>query len=288
VTEAEWREVIDVNLTGVWNCCQAFGRVFAAGGGGTTVNVGSMSGQIANRPQCQPAYNASKPAVHHLPKSLAAEWPPLGIRVDALRGETVRANRARPVAAFPAREALVDEPTGRRWTYAQFAEQLEELARALLAIGVGTGDRVAIWAPNLPEWTFTQYATERVGAILVNINPAYRTSELEYVLRQSGTRVLVSAQRFKTSDYRAMVDEVRPRCPALQQVYYIGTDDWAGLLGQSSTVDGAALAAREAELSFDDPINIQYTSGTTGFPKGATLSHHNILNNGYFVARTQR
>ena len=211
-----------------------------------------------------------------------------GASDQPLLGETIGANLARTVAAFPDREALVDVPTGRRWTYAQFAEQVEELARALLAIGVGTGDRVAIWAPNLPEWTFTQYATARVGAILVNINPAYRTSELEYVLRQSGTRVLVSAQRFKTSDYRAMVDEVRPRCPALQQVYYIGTDDWAGLLGQSSTVDGAALAAREAELSFDDPINIQYTSGTTGFPKGATLSHHNILNNGYFVARTQR
>jgi len=211
-----------------------------------------------------------------------------GASDQPLLGETIGANLARTVAAFPDREALVDVPTGRRWTYAQFADQVEELARALLAIGVRTGDRVAIWAPNLPEWTFTQYATARVGAILVNINPAYRTSELEYVLRQSGTRVLVSAQRFKTSDYRAMVDEVRPRCPALQQVYYIGTDDWAGLLGQSSTVDGTALAAREAELSFDDPINIQYTSGTTGFPKGATLSHHNILNNGYFVARTQR
>jgi fatty-acyl-CoA synthase len=210
-----------------------------------------------------------------------------GASDQPLLGETIGANLARTVAANPDREALVDVPSGRRWTYAEFAEEVQTLAKALLATGVRTGDRVAIWAPNLPEWTFTQYATARIGAILVNINPAYRTSELEYVVRQSGSRVLVSAERFKTSDYRAMVDEVWPECPALKQIYYIGTDDWAGLLAQSSTVDDETLAAREAELSFDDPINIQYTSGTTGFPKGATLSHHNILNNGYFVARTQ-
>src|SRR3989440_2823524 len=206
-----------------------------------------------------------------------------GTSAVPLLGETVGANLARTVAAFPDREALVDVPTGRRWTYAEFAAEVETLARALLGIGVRAGERVAIWAPNLPEWVFAQYATARVGAILVNINPAYRTSELAYVLQQSGARVLVAAERFKTSDYRAMVEAVRAQCPALHRIYYIGTPDWATLLSQASTVDDAGLAAREAELSFDDPINIQYTSGTTGFPKGATLSHHNILNNGLFI-----
>jgi fatty-acyl-CoA synthase len=211
-----------------------------------------------------------------------------GTSTRPLLGETVGANLARTVAAFPDREALVDVPTGRRWTYAQFAAEVERLALALLAIGIRAGERVAIWAPNLPEWVFTQYATARVGAILVNINPAYRTSELAYVLRQSGSRVLIAAERFKSSDYRAMVEEVQAECPALERTYHLDTPEWAGLLARSSTVDGAELAAREAELSFDDPINIQYTSGTTGFPKGATLSHHNILNNGYFVAEAQR
>ncbi len=205
-----------------------------------------------------------------------------------LLGETIGLNLARTVARFPDREALVDVPSGRRWSYPQFAAEVDTLARALLAIGVQAGDRVGIWAPNLPEWVFVQYATARVGAILVNINPAYRTSELAYVLRQAGIRTLFAAERFKTSDYRAMVDEVRPESPVLREVFFIGTSDWSDLLSQSSTVDSETLAAREGTLSFDDPINIQYTSGTTGFPKGATLSHHNILNNGYFVARTQR
>jgi fatty-acyl-CoA synthase len=205
-----------------------------------------------------------------------------------LLGETIGLNLTRTVARFPDREALVDVPSGRRWSYAQFAAEVDTLARALLAIGVQAGDRVGIWAPNLPEWVFVQYATARVGAILVNINPAYRTSELAYVLRQAGIRTLFAAERFKTSDYRAMVDEVGPESPELREVFFIGTSDWSDLLSQSSTVDSETLAAREGTLSFDDPINIQYTSGTTGFPKGATLSHHNILNNGYFVARTQR
>jgi fatty-acyl-CoA synthase len=205
-----------------------------------------------------------------------------------LLGETIGANLARTVSRFPDREALVDVAGGRRWTYGQLSAEVDALARALLALGVAKGDRVGIWAPNLPEWVFIQYATARIGAILVNINPAYRTSELAYVLRQAGIRTLVAAERFKTSDYRAMVEQVRPECPALRDVFFVGTQDWDALLSRASTVDGAALAEREATLSFDDPINIQYTSGTTGFPKGATLSHHNILNNGYFVARTQR
>ncbi len=145
------------------------------------------------------------------------------------------------------------------------------------------GDRVGIWAPNCAEWFLTQYATARLGAICVNINPAYRTHELEFVLRQASVSVLVSATAFKTSDYRAMVDEVAPALDALSEVVYIDDPSWDALLADGRQVEVADVRARSAQLSFDDAINIQYTSGTTGFPKGATLSHHNILNNGYFV-----
>jgi fatty-acyl-CoA synthase len=210
-----------------------------------------------------------------------------GPAVEPLLGQTIGENLAATVARCADREALVDVPTGRRWTYAQLSADVEAVARGLLARGIAKGDRVGIWAPNVPEWVLLQFATARIGAILVNINPAYRSHELAYVLRQAGVRTLVAAESFKTSDYRAMVGEVTGECPQLSDVVFIGTPDWAELLSDGSTVDGAALAAREAELAFDDPINIQYTSGTTGFPKGATLSHHNILNNGYFVARTQ-
>jgi fatty-acyl-CoA synthase len=178
-------------------------------------------------------------------------------------------------------------PSGRRWSYSELAADVEAVARGLLALGIAKGDRVGIWAPNVPEWVLVQFATARVGAILVNINPAYRSHELSYVLTQAGIRTLVSAESFKTSDYRAMVDDVRAGCPDLIETVYIGTSDWDALVAGGVSVDPGALAEREATLSFDDPINIQYTSGTTGFPKGATLSHHNILNNGYFVARTQ-
>ena len=182
---------------------------------------------------------------------------------------------------FPDRPALVDVPAGRRWSYAELAADVDALALGLLAAGVTVGDRVGIWAPNCAEWALTQYATAKIGAILVNINPAYRTSELEFVLNQSGARLLVAAQRLKTSDYAAMIAEVRPRCAALEQVVLLGTGEWDALLETGRRADRGALGA--IELSADDPINIQYTSGTTGFPKGATLSHHNILNNGYFV-----
>jgi fatty-acyl-CoA synthase len=142
---------------------------------------------------------------------------------------------------------------------------------------------VGIWAPNCAEWVLVQYATAKIGAILVNVNPAYRTHELGYALQQSGTRLLVSARAFKSSDYRAMVDEVRGDCPELERVVFLDGGDWDELLAAGDAVEPDAVRVRGAELSFDDPINIQYTSGTTGFPKGATLSHHNILNNGYFV-----
>ncbi len=140
---------------------------------------------------------------------------------------------------------------------------------------------MGIWAPNRHEWVVTQYATARIGAILVTINPAYRASELDYALRQSGVRLLISATDFRTSDYRAMVSEVWSGLPALERVVYIGTPGWDELVESGESVPVAALRTRMAGLSCEDPINIQYTSGTTGFPKGATLSHRNILNNGY-------
>jgi fatty-acyl-CoA synthase len=208
-----------------------------------------------------------------------------GLSTQPMLGQTIGENFAATVARVPDRDALVDVPTGRRWTYAELARDVEAAALGLLALGIGKGERVGIWAPNLPEWTITQFATARTGAILVNINPAYRTHELAYVLRQAGVRTLICAEKLKTSDYRAMVGEVRAECPALREVIFIGTPDWDALMSRGAEV--AALDEREATLAFDDPINIQYTSGTTGFPKGATLSHHNILNNGYFVAATQ-
>ncbi|WP_338673910.1 AMP-binding protein [Streptomyces sp. SCSIO 30461] len=200
-----------------------------------------------------------------------------------LLGETIGRNLDRTIARCAEREALVDVPSGRRWTYAQFGADVDELARALLARGVGKGDRVGIWAVNCPEWVLTQYATARIGAIMVNINPAYRAHELAYVLNQAGVGILVASLTHKTSDYRALVEQVRTECPALRSVHYIGDDSWAELLASAVGAGREELARREEQLSCDDPINIQYTSGTTGFPKGATLSHHNILNNGYFV-----
>ncbi len=200
-----------------------------------------------------------------------------------LLGDTIGANLDRTVAIHGDRLALVDRAGDVRWTYRQFAAEVDAVALGLLATGVGKGDRVGIWAPNRAEWTLVQYATARIGAILVNINPAYRAHELRYVLRQAGARVLVAAREFKTSDYAAMIDEVRPDCPDLDHVVLLDGPDWSALLDRGRAGDPVELAAAQAALSLDDPINIQYTSGTTGFPKGATLSHHNILNNGYFV-----
>jgi fatty-acyl-CoA synthase len=201
----------------------------------------------------------------------------------ALLGDTIGGNLARAVAAWPDREALVDVPSGRRWTYAEFAADAERLACALLADGVAKGDRVGIWAVNCPEWVLVQYATARIGAIMVNINPAYRTHEVEYVLNQAGISLLFASLSHKGSDYRAMVGEVRGNCPQLRETVFIGDPGWDAFTARGASLPAGELAARERQLSCDDPINIQYTSGTTGFPKGATLSHHNILNNGYFV-----
>ncbi|MDT5069560.1 MAG: fatty-acyl-CoA synthase, partial [Mycobacterium sp.] len=197
--------------------------------------------------------------------------------------ETVGANFERIAALYVDDEALVDVPSGRRWTYGELNDEVDVMARGLMALGIAKGDRVGIWAPNCPEWTIVQYASAKIGAILVNVNPAYRTHELAYVLNQSGVRTLIAATAFKTSDYKSMVDAVRPEAPALRDVVFLDTDDWATLRDGAEAVTGVELAARMAELTNRDPINIQYTSGTTGFPKGATLSHRNILNNGYFT-----
>ncbi|MEU9304116.1 AMP-binding protein [Streptomyces sp. NPDC048269] len=200
-----------------------------------------------------------------------------------LLGDTIGENLDRTVRRFPGRDALIDMAAGRRWTYAELAADVDALALGLLDLGIAKGDRVGIWAPNRAEWTLVQYATARIGAVLVTVNPAYRSHELEYVLRQSGIRLLVAAERFKTSDYAAMIEEVRPRCPQLEFTVLLDGPGWTSLLERGRRGDPADLSRAQASLSPDDPINIQYTSGTTGFPKGATLSHHNILNNGFFV-----
>ncbi|MET9572133.1 AMP-binding protein [Streptomyces virginiae] len=206
-----------------------------------------------------------------------------GVCEVPLLGDTIGENLDRTVRRFPDRDALVDVAADRRWTYAELAADVDALALGLLDLGIVKGDRVGIWAPNRAEWTLVQYATAKIGAVLVTVNPAYRSHELEYVLRQSGIRLLAAADRFKTSDYAAMIEEVHPRCPDLEFVALLGGHLWDSLLERGRRGDPADLARAQAALSPDDAVNIQYTSGTTGFPKGATLSHHNILNNGFFV-----
>jgi fatty-acyl-CoA synthase len=204
-----------------------------------------------------------------------------------LLGETIGERLRTTAERFADRDALVVRDQGYRATWAELWTQVDRAARGLLARGVAKGDRVGIWAPNRAEWVVTQYATARVGAILVNVNPAYKTVELGFALEQSGITLLVTARGYRQSDYVGMIDQVRSRCPALAGVLVL-EDEWDDLLAAGDGVGDAELAAREATLQFDDPINIQYTSGTTGAPKGATLSHHNILNNGHFIAETLR
>lgn len=205
-----------------------------------------------------------------------------------LLDQTIPDNLDATVARFGDREALVDVQQGVRWTYREFSDRVTGLARGLLAAGVATGDRVGIWAPNCAEWTLTQYATARIGAILVNINPSYRTHELEYVLNQAGISFLVAASEFRSSNYAQMIEEVRGECPGLREVVLIGTGSWDALVSRAEEVPAERVAQIQSGLHPDDPINIQYTSGTTGFPKGATLSHRNILNNGFFVGELCR
>jgi fatty-acyl-CoA synthase len=206
-----------------------------------------------------------------------------GISEQPLLGDTIGDNLDRTAALFPDRDAMVEVASGRRWSYREFVAGVDALALGLLDAGLVKGDRVGIWSPNQASWTFVQYATAKIGAVLVNINPSYRTHELRYVLNQAGIRMLVAAAAFKSSDYAAMIEQVRPNCPALERVVLLDSPEWDALATANAGGDRGELAAAQANLSPDDPINIQYTSGTTGFPKGATLSHHNILNNGYFV-----
>lgn len=200
-----------------------------------------------------------------------------------LLDETIGANFERSALAYAEIEALVDVISDRRWTYCELNIEIDVLAKALMASGIARGDRVAIWSPNCPEWTVLQFAAAKIGAILVALNPAYQAQELSRVLSHSGTRLLISATAYKSSDYRRMLDEVRGQAAELDEIVFLGTEDWQRLCGRAHQVSDAQLRSRMATLHPDDPINIQYTSGTTGSPKGATLSHRNILNNGYFV-----
>src|SRR6478735_2567377 len=209
-----------------------------------------------------------------------------GETTPALLEETIGANLERIVGLYGDREALVEVASGRRWTYAELDADVDALARGLIAAGVAKGDRVGIWAPNCAEWTLVQYATAKAGAIVVNVNPAYRTHELAYALNQSGLRLLFSAEAFKSSDYWAMVEEVAATGSPVERVVYLGTDDWTTFVEGGRDLHADAVPQRMSTLEPGDPINIQYTSGTTGYPKGATLSHRNILNNGFFVTET--
>jgi fatty-acyl-CoA synthase len=210
-----------------------------------------------------------------------------------LLGETLGANFDRIAAAYPDNEAVVACHQGRRLTYRELREATDEFARGLMALGVRHGDRVGIWSTNTLEWVIAQFATPKIGAILVNINPAYRSSEVAYALEQSGVSVLLTQVRYKTSEYVEILREVRPGLPGLRTLVLIGDDEvraplpdtlrWDDVRTAAANVSAEALAERLARAQFDEPINVQYTSGTTGFPKGATLSHHNILNNGFFI-----
>ena len=207
----------------------------------------------------------------------------IGATDTPLLDDTIGAAFDRTVAAHPDREALVVPFQDVRLTYRQLADRVDRLARGLMVLGLDKGDRLGMWSPNNAEWVYIQYAAAKAGAILVNINPAYQTEELRYALAQSGCRALVSATGFKSSDYAKMIGEVRGSLPDLEHVVLLDTPDWEALLASGDSVSPDELAARSSSLSNNDPINIQYTSGTTGFPKGATLSHRNLLNNGYFL-----
>ncbi|WP_321298352.1 AMP-binding protein [Marinifilum fragile] len=199
-----------------------------------------------------------------------------------LLGETITERLRRTVEQFPDREALVVPYQNYRATYQEFWTQIEEIAKGLLAFGVKKGDRIGIWSPNRHEWVIVQFATARIGAILVNVNPAYKASELKFALRQSEISLLIMSKNFRKTNYFEIIQEVRKSCIHLKQIVILDRD-WQALIEAGKRISTQEVEDIEASLQFDDPINIQYTSGTTGFPKGATLTHHNILNNGYFI-----
>ena len=205
----------------------------------------------------------------------------------ALIDETIPENLSHTIQMHPHREALVSRHQGIRWSYEEFGHRVADLAKSLMHAGLEKGDRLGIWSPNYAEWTLVQFATAEIGVILVNINPAYRTHELEYALRQSGCRWIIAAPEFKTSNYVEMVAEIADSVPSLEHAVFFWTEEWSHLIEGDEHVTDDELAERRGALRPDDPINIQYTSGTTGFPKGATLTHRNILNNGYFTTELQ-
>jgi fatty-acyl-CoA synthase len=212
-----------------------------------------------------------------------------GASETPLLGETIGQCLDRISARFPDSDALVSCHQGIRFTYRELHREVEIVARGMISLGVKRGDRVGVWSPNCVEWLIAQYALAKTGAIMVNVNPAYRSRELEHALTQSGVSILISARGFRSANYAAMIEELAPTLPALETVVYIGPHrqasalNWEDLRAGADAVPASDLRVREDSLEFDDPVSIQYTSGTTGTPKGATLSHHNILNNGFFV-----
>ncbi|EKY13073.1 AMP-binding protein [Capnocytophaga sp. oral taxon 324] len=200
----------------------------------------------------------------------------------SLIGETIDQNLRKTVEKYPNKEALISVHQNYRVTYTEFYKQVTTVAKGLIALGVKQGDRVGIWSPNCYEWTLLQYATAKIGAIMVNINPAYRTSELIYVINQSGISYIFAAPQFKSSNYKKMINDAREFTETLRKEVYWG-ESWQHFLAHGEKVTDEKLLSFEEKVQFDDPVNIQYTSGTTGNPKGVTLSHHNILNNGYFI-----
>ena len=206
-----------------------------------------------------------------------------GELTPALLDETIGECLERTASGHGANEALVEAASGRRWTWSELENEVNQLARGLVAAGLEKGDRVGIWAPNCAEWTIVQFATAKIGVILVNVNPSYRTHEYSYAVNHSGLRMLIAVSGFKDSDYRGMVEQCQAETPGLEQVVFLDTEDWARLIESGQAIEPGEIARRMADTAPDEPINIQYTSGTTGAPKGATLSHRNILNNGYLV-----
>ncbi|MDC1299816.1 AMP-binding protein [Pseudomonadales bacterium] len=216
--------------------------------------------------------------------SLAIE---MGARDQPLLAQTIGVNLRQTVARVPNNDAIVCLHQDLRWTYQDFYTRVQRLASGLLAAGLKPLDRLGLWSPNYAEWILVQYATAEIGVVLVNINPAYRTHELAYALNQSGCRFLIAAPSYLTSNYQAMVASVQDQTPELERTVFFWSPEWEALIAGDAQYQ-ASVEDLRGQLNPDDPINIQYTSGTTGFPKGATLTHRNILNNGYFVGELQR